>query len=203
MTTSRVSKKNKRSYSLRIPKSPGLLGTSTGFYDRLEDFDYPEECLGWNSQLFLGGNASKSFIFNRELDDSQGKSPLIVEKHKDHRKRSRSLRILKARSPPPSLMEVDSTLSPQKVMKEQGQQIVAHPTLFSDLEEGQLFIEGTFLEGLLNEKEKQKNKKMKHYKKTIDRIFRRGWENFVANLYTVSVARSSPSPTSPSLVKVY
>ncbi|XP_029468198.1 uncharacterized protein LOC115096979 [Rhinatrema bivittatum] len=211
MTSSRDSKKIKKSYSLRKPKSPALLDTSTGFYDRLEEIDYPKECLGWDPLPSSGDRdaVSTSFNFYGELGDLNGKSPLITEGPKGYRKkqrRSRSLRVPKTSSPPFSLIESDGTLSPREALKAEtklGQQIAAHPTPFSSSDEDQLLIEGALLESVQNETERQNNKKRKQYRKTIDRAFRRGWENFVASLYTVSLARSSPSPSAPPLVKAF
>ncbi|XP_035480240.1 cilia- and flagella-associated protein 251 [Scophthalmus maximus] len=45
---------------------------------------------------------------------------------------------------------------------------------------------------------------MKNYRKALDRAFRRGWEAFITNLYSVTLTpETSPSPPSPSLNKMY
>ncbi|KAM4537259.1 uncharacterized protein PAE49_021616 [Odontesthes bonariensis] len=51
-----------------------------------------------------------------------------------------------------------------------------------------------------------KKNTVKNYRKAFDRAFRRGWEAFITNLYSVTltpVASSSPSSSSPSLKKKY
>ncbi|XP_070785523.1 cilia- and flagella-associated protein 251 [Enoplosus armatus] len=49
-----------------------------------------------------------------------------------------------------------------------------------------------------------KRNTMKNYRKALDRAFRRGWEAFITNLYSVTltpVTSSSPPPSSPSSKK--
>ncbi|XP_010862106.2 uncharacterized protein sb:cb1058 [Esox lucius] len=43
------------------------------------------------------------------------------------------------------------------------------------------------------QEEKKKRSTLKNYRKAFDRAFRRGWENFITNLYSVTLAPVSPS----------
>ncbi|XP_069500887.1 uncharacterized protein [Ambystoma mexicanum] len=207
MPTSRSPKKTKRSYSLRTPRaprSPAFLDT----YDRLEEIDYHDASQSGNPS---GDSEASRFSFSGHLGDPNAKSPLIVEEPKEVRskrkRRARSLRVTKTES---RAFLVEHTIynDLDALSKEEAHTTAEEEPVPSDpaqvtcclgMDDGQQLIEGCQESREANtEREKQKSNKMKQYKKTIDRAFRRGWENFVSNLYTVSLSRSaSPSAGAP------
>lgn len=211
MSTSHSPKKTKRSYSLRnsrTPRSPAFLDASAGFYDRLEEADYPD---GHPTGSRTGAS------FSRHQADTNGKSPLITEEPKEVRnkrkRRTRSLRVTKTES---RVFLAESSiyddLDAEASSQEESPKAVEEPALgeaspvtcYLGTDDGQQLIEGSEETKEENtEREKQKSNKMKQYKKTIDRAFRRGWGTFLANLYTVSLSRSTatPSEAPPPLVK--
>ncbi|KAM4617944.1 uncharacterized protein O3C94_021803 [Discoglossus pictus] len=186
MTTNKF----RRAYSLRIPRSPkpSFVETS-GLYDRLEEAECPED-----------PQVTSETRCNRDSTNFSWDVPLIDDAPKlQHcRKKwiSRSLRVPKTRLaediPPVSQAEEapeiekdnrDSWQDPDTPTPERRKD--------SDTSEKQREEE--------NEGEKQKCKKMKYYKKSIDRVFRRGWGNFLNNIYTISLTRTSHD--APQLVK--
>ncbi|KAM9301762.1 uncharacterized protein PAF06_014982 [Gastrophryne carolinensis] len=183
------SNKFRRAYSLRIPlsqKSAAFLDSS-GCYDRLEE----AEC-----QYEYGQNDNSG---KRDHSPSW-EIPLITEAPKLHccRKKwsSKSLRLPKTRQ-----ADAGSVCQPQEVTRinhnnRDLNQESDKPT--SDAER-RLSSDVQSLQEEENEGDKQKGKKIKHYKKTIDRAFRRGWDTFITNIYTISLARTSQD--SPYLVK--
>lgn len=215
MPTSHSPKKTKRSYSLRNPRtvrSPAFLDASAGFYDRLEEVDYPDAYPDGHP---TGGRAGTSF--SKHQADTNGKSPLITEEPKEVRskrkRRARSLRVTKTESrvflaessvyddlDAEASSHEDSPNSVEEPALEEAPQV----TCYLGTDDGQQLIEfSQETKEDKTEREKQKSNKMKQYKKTIDRAFRRGWETFIANLYTVSLSRSAatPSEVPPPLVK--
>ncbi|XP_078516958.1 uncharacterized protein LOC144781817 [Lissotriton helveticus] len=212
MSTSHSPKKTKRSYSLRTPRTPrapAFLDASAGFYDRLEEADYPD--------AYPESHPTAGASFSRRQADTNGKSPLITEEPKEVRsrrkRRARSLRVTKTESrvflAESSIYDdLDAEASDQEESPKAGGEPAlgeASPvTCYLGTDDGQQLIEGSpETKEESTEREKQKSNKMKQYKKTIDRAFRRGWGTFLANLYTVSLSRSTttPSEAPPPLVK--
>ncbi|MEE6525551.1 hypothetical protein FKM82_025627 [Ascaphus truei] len=154
MTTSKL----RRAYSLRISPKPAVFLDSSGVYDQLDETDCPEDLL---SPTETSGNRD-SAIFSWHI-------PLITDapKLQPVRKKwmSRSLRLPKTRlvedGPPASQPEEgdksemgNDTGSPNPEGDEQR---------VSDKFLGQKEVE--------NEGEKQRSKKMKHYRKVRAQIF--------------------------------
>ncbi|KAJ1106388.1 hypothetical protein NDU88_003789 [Pleurodeles waltl] len=215
MSTSHSPKKTKRSYSLRSSRTqrpPALLDALAGYYDRLEEVDYPDAYPDGHP---TGGKTGASF--SRHQANTNGKSPLITEEPKEVRskrkRRARSLRVTKTESrvflAESSLYDdLDAEASSQEESPTAGGEPAlgeaAPVTCYLGMDDGQQLIESSQEpKEEDSEREKQKSNKMKQYKKTIDRAFRRGWETFLANLYTVSLSRSAatPSEAPPPLVK--
>ncbi|KAG9461159.1 hypothetical protein GDO78_017881 [Eleutherodactylus coqui] len=184
------SNKFRRAYSLRIPRSPkpAAFVDSSGFYDRLHETEVAQdEYHGQNEAL-------------RKKDNFSWEIPLITEPPKLHYCRrkwsSKSLRLPKSRqagaepqtSETEDVMQVncdtsDSYQEPEKPSSSEGRR------LSNDSERQEIENEG----------QRQKSKKMKQYKKTIDRAFRRGWDTFITNLYNMSLPRASQD--APHLIK--
>ncbi|XP_077143473.1 uncharacterized protein LOC143806617 [Ranitomeya variabilis] len=186
------SNKFRRAYSLRIPKSPkpATFLDPSGFYDRLDDTEFQDDHQGQNE--VLGNKDNNSFSWE---------IPLITDAPKLHycRKKwsSKSLRLPKSRpaevEPPTCPTEeatqveedtCDSIQEPERPSSSEGRRL-------SDDDESHKETE--------NEGQRQKSKKMKQYKKTIDRAFRRGWVSFISNIYTMSLTRTSQD--APHLIK--
>lgn len=185
------SNKFRRAYSLRIPRSPKppAFLDSSGFYDRLDETETQDEYQGQNE----GRKHNNSFSWE---------IPLITEAPKLHycRKKwsSKSLRLPKTRlsdAQPP-------TSQPEKVMQmdddtyDDSNQESERP---SSSEGRRSSDDSESHKETENEGQGQKSKKMKQYKKTIDRAFRRGWDTFISNIYTISLTRTSQD--APHLIK--
>lgn len=185
------SNKFRRAYSLRIPRSPkpAPFLDSSGFYDRLDETETQDEYQGQNE----GRKHNNSFSWE---------IPLITEAPKLHycRKKwsSKSLRLPKTRlsdaqpptSQPEKVMQMDDDTYDDSY-QESERPSSSEGRRSSDDSESHKETE--------NEGQGQKSKKMKQYKKTIDRAFRRGWDTFISNIYTISLTRTSQD--APHLIK--
>lgn len=182
--------KFRRAYSLRIPRSPkpSTFLDSSGVYDRLDEMEIQDDHHGHNES---SGNKHNSFSLE---------IPLILEAPKLQycRKKwsSKSLRLPKTRQ-----AEAVSNCQAQEVtqLDQSIQDSNQESDKFSSHDERRLSSDSQSCQKGEDEGDKQKGKKMKHYKKTIDRAFRRGWGTFITNMYTISLARTSQD--SPHLVK--
>lgn len=184
------SNKFRRAYSLRIPRSPkpAAFLESSGFYDRLDETEPQDEYQNENE----GRKDNNSFSWE---------IPLITDAPKLHycRKKwsSKSLRLPKSRpadAEPP-------TCQPEKVMQIEDDTYDSYQESErpSSSEGRRLSDDSESHKETENEGQGQKSKKMKQYKKTIDRAFRRGWGTFISNIYTISLTRTSQD--APHLIK--
>ncbi|XP_064407915.1 uncharacterized protein SB:CB1058 [Latimeria chalumnae] len=218
MTSGKTPKRSKRSRaSFRQAKPPSALSfldTSNGFYNRLEEIDYPMEIFGSGEKSEEPEDNSRDSFWSQsagEAFDDKGRSPLIADadskegsEKKNKRKKSirRSLRYSKKKPAVPS-----ASVGPAAGEASDAADSVAHGeetqvVHFSILDDSQVLID--------REQEKkeegrgpryQKPTKMKQYRESIDRAFRRGWEAFISNLYSVTLSQAMASSTDPPLVK--
>lgn len=181
--------KFRRAYSLRIPRSPkpAAFLDSSGLYDRLDEAETQDEYQSQNE-----GRKDNSFSWE---------IPLITEAPKLHYCRrkwsSKSLRLPKTRL-------TDAEPSPcqsEKVIQMDDDTYDSHQESErpSSSEGRRLSDDSESHKETENEGQGQKSKKMKQYKKTIDRAFRRGWGTFISNIYTISLTRTSQD--APHLIK--
>ncbi|KAE8607799.1 hypothetical protein XENTR_v10011290 [Xenopus tropicalis] len=183
MTTSKF----RRAYSLRMPRSPkpAAFVESSGLYDRLEETERLEDLPDLKETLGVTDNTNFSWDI-----------PLITDPPKLNycRKKwsSKSLRLPKTRmsesDPTECQTEVKETDSS---WQESGDQ--------SSCEEFSDSIDCHAQKETEKDVEKPRSTKIKSYKKTIDRAFRRGWTNFITNIYTISLTRTTQN--APHLVK--
>ncbi|KAM4017647.1 uncharacterized protein ACNLHF_007259 [Anomaloglossus baeobatrachus] len=186
------SNKFKRAYSLRIPRSPkpATFLEPCGYYDRLDDTEFQDDHQGQNEAF--GNKDSNSFSWE---------IPLITDAPKLHycRKKwsSKSLRLPKSRP-----VEVEPPVCPTEEatqVEEDTCDSIQEPERPSSSEGRRSSDDSESHKDTENEGQRQKSKKMKQYKKTIDRAFRRGWESFISNIYTISLTRTSQD--APHLIK--
>ncbi|KAM3920734.1 uncharacterized protein RB166_015151 [Leptodactylus fuscus] len=182
------SNKFRRAYSLRIPRSP----KPAAFLDSYDRLDETEAHDDYQGQKEASGKKDNSYSWE---------IPLITEAPKLHycRKKwsSKSLRLPKSRQ-----AEVEAPASqPEEVtQKEHDTYDPCHePERPSSAEGRRLSSDSETQKETEDEGQKQKSKKMKQYKKTIDRAFRRGWDTFISNIYTISLTRTSQD--APQLIK--
>ncbi|CAH2324800.1 Hypothetical predicted protein [Pelobates cultripes] len=184
MTTSKF----RRACSVRIPRSPKpavFLDT----YDRLED----TECQGDLTGLCETPGNRDSTFFSWDV-------PLITDAPKLQycRKKwcSKSLRVPKTR-----VTETVSSDSQLQVVSEMDGYCTDswQEPVISTINTQTQWNDSQKREEVENEGEKQKGNKIKNYKKSIDRVFRRGWGNLITNIYTISLTKASHD--APQLVK--
>ncbi|XP_053575979.1 uncharacterized protein LOC128665799 [Bombina bombina] len=188
MTTNKF----RRAYSLRIPRSPkpAFVDTS-GFYDRLEEAECPEDPQVMNE--ISGNRDSTNFSWDVPLIDEAPKL-----QHCRKKWISRSLRVPKTRLADEGLSAAPTEEIYEKEDISGSWNDPANTNPCEKQKESDVSQKEKEAE---NEEDKQKCKKMKHYKKSIDRAFRRGWENFLTNIYTISLTRTSQD--APQLVKAF
>ncbi|KAG8437834.1 hypothetical protein GDO86_008511 [Hymenochirus boettgeri] len=184
--------KFKRAYSLRIPRSPkpAAFYESPSLYGRLQETECSEDFQGLKETPEL--RDSTNFSWDIPLIDDQPTGKLSFCRRKWS---SKSLKVPKPRMIQSETSDNQSEDAPERYKTSLWQE----PEKESACDELSDTIPCNGRCELENDGEKQKTKKMKQYKKTIDRAFRRGWGNFINNIYTISLTRTSQD--APHLVK--
>ncbi|XP_062849280.1 uncharacterized protein sb:cb1058 isoform X2 [Trichomycterus rosablanca] len=211
MTIGKSSKKNK------APKSPPFLDCASGFYERLDEFDMK---LRTGVEITEKLPTSKPGVGKSRTEGSTGSSlpdkqdhgvldfeegmmeddGMTLLKRKPSRLSQRWSRkgSKRSKSDKPSVDLGSKSLSTKNDMapsKNLEVQVETQSEMQSKRKE-----EHWEMEGKTNPENMKvmKRSSFRHYGKVLDKALRRGWETFVANLNSVTLAPVSTSSSSPS-----
>ncbi|XP_061141996.1 uncharacterized protein sb:cb1058 [Syngnathus typhle] len=170
MTISKESRKSSARGSLRAPK---FLDKSGGFYDRLDE---PESAPLSDNLVADAGS---------EVDDGE----TLTRRTPSGRWRRRSSRRKQKQALP---LESPQVLEGHQA-PHRGDRLTPVPSQ-EDADDRVLIRDKTWMKREQEVVMKVvKRNSMKAYRKAVDRAFRRGWEAFVANIYSVTLTPVIPS----------
>ncbi|XP_028658306.1 uncharacterized protein sb:cb1058 [Erpetoichthys calabaricus] len=190
--------KNSRKY----PRSPKFVDQSNGLYGRLKEAEVPEENFHQTEagqQSSEKGSETGVFDFNSGMADDDGTKSLLQRKSS-----RRCSKRKKDTDKSTYLKEREKNVITTETSAEA---TVAHPDLPEEpafqceiVEDDNLILIDKRKHRKAEEKDTRvaKRSTMKQYRQAIDRAFRRGWETFIANLYSVTITPIVVSPTSSS-----